>query len=186
MKEKIKVSLMSLCSLLAIGLNVPAFLKVLTMQNFTAAIDNGLTIGLFGSLIVFILFYRLYLSRKKLKTKVIPVLSVIFSLFMIFGYSYMHYETSFLVFNSLLNFLLATLQFCGYYFIFTYLLNYLFLFFDKHQFKELKSKFAIYFKNHPFKVSILVILLCWLPYIIAFYPIILSPDPTFQIKQFFL
>lgn len=185
MKEKIKVSLMSLCSLLAIGLNVPAFLKALNKQNFTAAIDNGLTIGLFGSLIIFILFYRLYLSKKNLKTKVIPVLSVIFSLFMLFGYSYMRYETSFLVFGNLLNFLLATLQFCGYYFIFTYLLNCLFIFIDKHEFKELKSKFVTYFKGHPFKVSILIILICWLPYIIAFYPIILSPDPTFQIKQFF-
>ena len=31
----------------------------------------------------------------------------------------------------------------------------------------------------------IIILILWLPYIISFYPIILSPDPSFQIKQFF-
>ena len=185
MKEKIKVSLMSICSLLAIGVNIPAFLKVLNTSDFTNALDNGLTFGLFGSLIVFILFYRMYLSKKALKTKVIPVISAILSLFMIFGYSYMYYETSFLVFGNLVNFLFSTLQFIGYYFIFTYFINYLFQFLDKHHFKELKNKFTLYFKEHPFKVSIILMLICWLPYIIAFYPIILSPDPTFQIKQFF-
>ena len=37
----------------------------------------------------------------------------------------------------------------------------------------------------PFLSSILIIITFWLIYIIAFYPVILSPDPSFQIKQFF-
>ena len=40
------------------------------------------------------------------------------------------------------------------------------------------------FKKHPFVTSFIIIIICWIPYIISFYPAILSPDPSFQIKQF--
>lgn len=47
------------------------------------------------------------------------------------------------------------------------------------------SKFYNVFDNHPFLTSFIVILFCWLIYIIAFYPAILSPDPSYQILQYF-
>lgn len=186
MKEKIKSGLMSLCSVVAVGFNAKVLFESLEKaKELTAAINNGLTIGLFGALIIFILLYRLYLSNSFKKNRVIAVLSGIFSLLMVLGFSYMNYGTSYLVFGSLLKFLFATLQFFGYYFLFKYGLNFLFKFLENHKFKEVKSKFVTYFKLHPFKVSLLIMLICWSPYIIAFYPIILSPDPSFQIRQFF-
>ena len=41
------------------------------------------------------------------------------------------------------------------------------------------------FVKHPFISTFIILPICWLPYIIAFYPGILSPDPSNQIKQFF-
>ncbi len=186
MKERIKVSLMSICSTLAIGLNAKIFFETLKKSGaLTDAFNTGLTAGLFGTLILFILLYRLYLYKKPVKSSVIAVLSGIFSFLMIFGFSYMSYGTSFLVLGNISKFLMATLQFLGYYFIFNYGLSFLFNYLDKHKFKDVKNKFVTYFKEHPFKVSMIIMLVCWAPYIIAFYPIILSPDPSFQIRQFF-
>ena len=41
------------------------------------------------------------------------------------------------------------------------------------------------FSGKPFLVSFLLMIICWVPYIVAFYPAILSPDPSNQIRQFF-
>ena len=41
------------------------------------------------------------------------------------------------------------------------------------------------FREKPFWVSLIVMAVCWLPYVVAFYPAILSPDPSNQIRQFF-
>ena len=57
---------------------------------------------------------------------------------------------------------------------------------EKKENMEIKKiKFNLYFDNHPFLFSIMFMILCWLIYIIAFYPAILSPDPSFQILQYF-
>ena len=48
-----------------------------------------------------------------------------------------------------------------------------------------KSKFNTLLKEKPFIFSLIFILLCWLIYLIAFYPGILSPDPSYQILQYF-
>lgn len=48
-----------------------------------------------------------------------------------------------------------------------------------------KSKFNTLLKEKPFIFSLIFILLCWLIFLIAFYPGILSPDPSYQILQYF-
>ena len=48
-----------------------------------------------------------------------------------------------------------------------------------------KSKFNTLLKEKPFIFSLIFILHCWLIYLIAFYPGILSPDPSYQILQYF-
>ncbi len=47
------------------------------------------------------------------------------------------------------------------------------------------GKLGKLFDKHPFLFSILFIILLWLVYIIAFYPAIMSPDPSFQLLQYF-
>lgn len=58
-------------------------------------------------------------------------------------------------------------------------------FIKNHEFKLKENKIINLFLKHPFLFSFITILICWSIYVIAFYPIILSPDPSFQIKQFF-
>lgn len=88
--------------------------------------------------------------------------------------------------------------FSKWYFIFTFigvflvfLLLFLFVFdrIEKIKISDIKNKRIkkIYnlFDKYPFLFSLIFIIICWIPYIIAFYPGILSPDPSFQILQFF-
>ena len=58
-------------------------------------------------------------------------------------------------------------------------------FIKNHDFKLKENKITKLFLKNPFLFSFIAILICWSIYVIAFYPIILSPDPSFQIKQFF-
>ena len=55
----------------------------------------------------------------------------------------------------------------------------------KYKVKEIKNKFVDIFDKHPFIISFSIIFISFIIFMIAFYPIILSPDPSFQIKQFF-
>ncbi len=50
---------------------------------------------------------------------------------------------------------------------------------------EISNKENSWFNKHPFLYSFIFIIICWLIYIIAFYPAIMSPDPSFQILQYF-
>ncbi|MBE6161037.1 MAG: hypothetical protein E7158_02285 [Firmicutes bacterium] len=54
-----------------------------------------------------------------------------------------------------------------------------------YKIKNSNNKFLTLLEDYPFMTSFIVIFLFFSIYMIAFYPIILSPDPSFQIKQFF-
>lgn len=51
--------------------------------------------------------------------------------------------------------------------------------------KTKTKKLKILFDKHPFIFSFVFIILLWLVYIVAFYPAIMSPDPSFQLLQYF-
>lgn len=54
-----------------------------------------------------------------------------------------------------------------------------------HEYKIKENKIIKIFEKHPFLFSLIAILMFWLVYIIAYYPVILSPDPSYQILQYF-
>jgi len=116
--------------------------------------------------------------------KSVTVLGLIYSLLLIFGTSYMQVGNASLVFENKLISVFALIILLV---IFRTLIIVLFNFLDNYKVKDNKknSKFRNYFEKYPFIVSMIVIIILWLPYIISFYPAILSPDPSFQIKQFF-
>ena len=124
--------------------------------------------------------------RKKI---FVTILSLLYTLFIIIG-------NSFLISNSFKyiknNILLNIFMFIIIFLIIYIIINYLFTKIENKKFKKFKifnklkeTKIYNVFKKHPFLTSLIIIIICWLPYIIAFYPAILSPDPTFQIKQYF-
>lgn len=130
----------------------------------------------------------------KKESYIIYILSIIYSLLLIFGFSYEKYGNASLVFKNPLNLFIAIVVFIVLFLGFKVAISKLYLYFDKCLFKKKKSiekkkikfgKFKIMFDKHPFIISMIIMLICWLPYIVSFYPAIMSPDPSFQIKQFF-
>ena len=118
--------------------------------------------------------------RKKVS---VTILSLIYSILLVFGTSYKKVGNTTLVFD---NIFLSILIFIVLFFLSRTLILFLYKYLDNYKIKnKKKSKFNNLLDKHPFIVSMIIILILWLPYIISFYPIILSPDPSFQIKQFF-
>ncbi len=150
-----------------------------------------LKLGLIGSGLLIYFIYTFYQKSSIIsKKKSLKIISLILAFFMIFGNSFMNVGSTALIFKNIGFFLLSFIMYIGYYYLFLVIISYLFRFLDKNNFSQTKkekkdNKFLKEFKKHPFLFSLCFIIICWLPYIISFYPIILSPDPSFQIKQFF-
>lgn len=185
MKDKIKIGLMSYLSLLAINVNVVDIKELLDSGRVYADASVCSNTGLLASLLIFVLFLVIYKKYNKKSNWNINVLSILFAIFMIFGKSYMEVHNSSLIFGHYALFILAVLMAIGYFLIFKFCLSNIFYYLDKYKNINTDNKFLKYLKDHPFIVSLIIILVCWLPYIIAYYPTILSPDPSYQIKQFF-
>ena len=123
------------------------------------------------------------MNRRKL---FVILLSFIYSCFIIIGTSFMisnsfNFITECLLFN-ILCFIICIV-------VFYLLINKLFIIIESKKFFDFKlnKKGRLYnlFNKHPILFCMAFIIICWLPYIISFYPGILSPDPSFQIRQYF-
>ena len=122
------------------------------------------------------------MKRKKV---ISIILSIIFALFMVIGNSF-KCSNSFGTITK--HTILSIFIFIILIIIFCFLINKLFTKLDNLRNKENKpftNKILKLFDEHPFVFSLIFILVFWLIYIICFYPIILSPDPSFQIRQYF-
>ena len=124
-------------------------------------------------------------KRKKIT---LTILSIIYSTFIIIGNSFIKYDSFKLIEKyPILNIIFYIILIISFYFILKKIFN---LLESKKQILPKLNKFKktkIYktFDKHPFLFSLIFMLLCYLPYIISFYPAILSPDPSYQIKQYF-
>lgn len=120
-------------------------------------------------------------KRKKI---ISYLLSITLSLFIIIGTSFMIKNNFSLIYEHVMLSILC--------FVIITKINYLIIIkiinkLDNEipQKKNSTNKFLKVFDNHPFLISFIVIIAGWLIYIIAFYPCIMSPDPSFQILQYF-
>ena len=183
MKKKLFFWLLVLCTFMGLGFNI--------YNLYEWETRDLLKLGLIGSVLLIYFIYKFYQKSTIIhKKKSLKVLSLILAFFMIFGNSFMCVGSTALIFKNIGYFLLSLIMYIGYHYLFLVLISYLFRFLDKNNFseenKEKKdNKFVATFKKHPFLFSLCFIVICWLPYIISYYPIILSPDPSFQIRQFF-
>ncbi len=169
-------------------------MAILTTLSFTLKIDNfsiekPFKVGTLFLLIIGVFFYKYYQKyyfQNRKSHYAFDILSILFSLFMIIGYSYSTLSSAKLIFGSIPLFLLNIIIFIGYFIFFKETLNITSDFIINYKEKDKKNKIIDYiFNKHPFRSTALILLICYLPYIIAFYPGILSPDPSNQIKQFF-
>lgn len=187
MKKKLEILLITLCTSSAFFLNIEGIYKNQISSS------NIFTQDLFVVTFVFFLLAGWYHHQYCQKTtRSETILAIILSFFMIFGKSYLLIDSWDLVFGNLLLFILSIFMAIGYFFLFKSILSFLAVKLENYALTPLKKiknkyirRFLDLFERHPFLTSLVILLLCWLIYIIAFYPIILSPDPSFQIKQYF-
>lgn len=121
---------------------------------------------------------------KKRKNVIVMLLSTLLSIFLIVGNSFKKKGSFEFITNHLI---IHTVTFLILIFIFYKVISFLFKKLDNIKWKESQefNKIIKIFNKHPFLFCFIIILICWLPYIISFYPVILSPDPSYQIMQFF-
>lgn len=138
------------------------------------------------SFIMFLMFIFLYLFYRKnsnlKKNKWFYIFSSLFSIIMLIGNSFELTGSFSYLFQNIEHIVLMILSFFGYFILFWYLLS--------NGYELLKknvktNKIFMVLENHPFLSTFIILSLCYLIYMIAFYPAILSPDPSNQIKQFF-
>lgn len=183
LKKKILSYFLVLCTFVSLGFDI--------YNLYLGETKDLLKLGLLGSVILIFFIYKFYQKSTIISKKVsIKILCLILAFFMVFGNSFMCVGSTALIFKNIGYFFLSIIIYIGFYYLFLVLVSYFFRFLDKNNFsekhKEKKdNKFVSTFKKHPFLFSFCFIVICWLPYIISYYPIILSPDPSFQIKQFF-
>lgn len=114
------------------------------------------------------------------------ILSFIYSCFIIVGTSFMISNSFRFIYECLL---LNVICFIICFKVFYLILNKLFFICESKKDIKIKlnkkSRIYVLFNKHPLLFCMFFMLICWLPYIISFYPGILSPDPSFQIRQYF-
>ena len=134
--------------------------------------------------IVLPILYYLYLKVfKKDNYLSINILSVIFTVLMILGYSYDYNYTPNLVFNSNIHILITLIKFIGFYFLFKNLLNAIYRYFTKGKFQENANKLTIMFSKHLYLFSFIVLFIVYGIYLIIFYPGVINYDNANQIKE---
>lgn len=179
MKYKNKI----FCLLLAV-ISSFSILVELDVHDIIRMTDRS-TISLTYLILGIFLYYLYNNYNNKNEYKGFKILAVIFSLFMIFGYSYDKINSWDFVFGNFIFVLISIIKLIGYYTLFNIALHKIYDFIKNLKIREFKSKLITKINEKPMLYGAIFILICWLPYIISFYPAILSPDPTNQIKSFF-
>ncbi|MDD2435552.1 MAG: DUF6020 family protein [Bacilli bacterium] len=177
------ILLLSIVTLISLCLNINLNGKINPLYIFK---DHRLTM-FFIVLILYSFNHKNYIPIKD-SNFIFKLLAFLFSLFLVIGNSYENVGNGSLIFGSLSSFVISGILIFSYYHLNLWMINFFYQFINESKrFKlEKPDKWSqLIFENHPMLGSIIIMLICWLPYIIAFYPAILSPDPSNQIKQFF-
>lgn len=152
-------------------------------------LNKGNFINLNGIIIALIFSIILYLFIKNNKEKITKediILTGLFSIFLLIGQSYRSVSSLSILFKNFM-FIFTIYRFLSLSVILLYIIIYtkkiIKYYLNKNDFKE--NKFIKFFNKHPFIISLIIIIFCWSIYYVAFYPAVLSPDPSNQIKQFF-
>lgn len=187
MKNKRLIILFSLLSSIAVFLDLVDFQSIQNMSYEHFYNKNVLIMGLISLTLI-----KLGLANKDRKiSKSKTILIWLFSAFMLIGEAYVGKGTLNLIFANVTTIIISVFKIIGYAYIFRLGFIYLDIFLNKVDLREKASKNRLinWYKKkldiHPFLTPLVSILLAFSIYIIAFYPIVLSPDPAFQIRQYY-
>ena len=138
--------------------------------------------------IVFIYLYIINKDTKITKPKIIA--SIIFSIFMIIGEVCNINGDISIAFNFYLNLIYTIIKFIGYFSAFKLMFIYLDKIISKLDNNPLKPKKNIFkwyidkLTKYPFRTSLCTLLILFGVYMIAYYPMVLSPDPRNQLYMY--
>ena len=140
------------------------------------------------SSIIFILSLILLLKNRKEKISTSKfIVSIILSIFMVLGDILYLYNNIYNLVDSIYSVIITLYKLFGYLIVFIVMFIYIDKYLNRKE-KKNKKGFKWYIEKiekHPFITSFITIFIVYLLYMIAFYPIVLSPDPSYQIKMFF-
>ena len=162
-----------------------SFLIVFSFSINLSIINSNIS-GIFSLFYILSFFgiYKFLINREKKKRNV-------FYLIMSFIISIVTVLITYIDNYSILSFnlyLVIRLLFMiiGYIFIFYYLIEYLFIALNKITYKKTKNKIIEFiFDKHPFILSFIIILLCYIPILLIFYPGIMSNDGADVIREYY-
>lgn len=153
-------------------------------------IENILKVEVIVILFTFIslLFFYSKIEYKKIKLSK-KALSLFFSIMIVLGNSFIKTNSWNLVFGNTIMIFISIVSVLGYYLLFTrgfmLLDDYIYNSKSKEIDKKKLTKYLKYFDDKPFISTLIVLFSVLLIYYIAYYPIVLSPDPNYQILQYF-
>jgi hypothetical protein len=159
----------------------------LFLKKFIASLSIDY-IKLFG---IFIAMLFMICFRKKIESKkhycIKNIFAILLSICMVMGYSYTEMGTYTLLFKDSVQTIKTCIVLVGYWMLFYNIIDVcLFYLVEKIEYKPSKSKvFSFIFEKHSFCIPLIIIIVCWIPYLVAFFPGCLMPDSSTQIEQFF-
>ena len=183
MKEKLKKHNLIIISILSIITSFSILVKLNTKTVITwSRIDTDTLLYALVTLGIFY-FYKNFFEKNTSRAP-FKILSLLFTLLLIFGYSFDTTDSAYLVYGNPSFIIISILKFIGFYpFIYT-ILNTVYDKLINLKIKDTKkSKLYEWINRHPFKFSMIVLLIAYLPYIIAYYPAVMGYDPANQIKE---
>ena len=184
--KKLKPFILAIISSIAIWSSYNILDNLRNFKFYTLYNSNMLLLGL-----VCVLFLYLYNKNKDIKiNKPRIIVAIILSVFMIIGEVCNTYGDISIAFNFYLNLIYTIIKFIGYFNAFKLLFIYLDKVIPKLDNNPLKPKKNIFkwyinkLTKYPFRTSFVTLMILFGIYMIAFYPLVLSPDPRDQIYMF--
>lgn len=184
--KNFKSILLAFISSIAIWSSYSILDDLRNFKFYTLYNSNMLLLGL-----LLVIFIYLFIKNKDIKiSKPKVVVSVILSLFMIIGEVCNTYGDITVAFNFYLNLIYSIIKYIGYFNLFKLMFIYLDIVITKLDGNPLKPKKRIFkwyinkLTKYPFRTSFVTLLILFGIYMIAFYPLVLSPDPRDQLYMF--
>lgn len=187
MKKKVLNIISSFCASFCFFIDIGLF-KNMTNINYR----NFLGVNTLGLFLVFFILLCLLTKNKEAKiNKLKFFLCILFSIFMIIGEALETSGTISIIYSNIATLMVSIIKLVGFITIFKIGFYYLDILISKFKNKEIKTKnkylkwYLEKLEKYPFRTSLISILVMWSIYLIAFYPIVMSPDPSYQIIQYF-
>lgn len=130
-------------------------------------------------------YYKNYKSKYK-NNNLFSILAILLSIFMVVGYSYDKVGSAYFVFGNIGFIIISIIKLVFFYNLFNIAIKQIYNLLCTYHVNDIvkKSKILDLFNKHPFIFSFIAILICYIPYVVAFYPAVMGYDPSNQIREF--